>query len=379
MVIELRGVEFVNKGAELMLYAIIDQVSSSLPEVKFAMEVNARSPKSKLDELGIFEKARLVKKGMDLTFAYKLLPKKSRMQKRIVLDSEIDVVLDGSGFAFGDKWGAKKAGKRIADHIIQWKRQGKKTILLPQAFGPFTSSELQDKMKIILQNADLVAARDKVSLENLKKLGVGDSNLMLAPDFTNLISGELPDRLKEEQFDVAIIPNQKMLETSSEADNLAYPGFLREVIKLLQAQGRAPFFLIHEANDKTLADLILAQLEQKIPVVAESNPLIVKGIIGKCHAVITSRFHGLVSALSQGIPCLATGWSHKYEMLLEDYKYQAGLCSLGENENYYLEKITLILDPGHRERNISNLQEQAALQKKLSKKMWGKVFDTLKA
>ena len=35
--------------------------------------------------------------------------------------------------------------------------------------------------------------------------------------------------------------------------------------------------------------------------------------------MISSRYHGLINALYQSVPVIATGWSHKYETLLNEY------------------------------------------------------------
>jgi polysaccharide pyruvyl transferase WcaK-like protein len=40
-----------------------------------------------------------------------------------------------------------------------------------------------------------------------------------------------------------------------------------------------------------------------------------KAILGGCDAIVSSRYHSLVAALSMGVPCLAVGWHHKYHEL----------------------------------------------------------------
>ncbi|WBL44325.1 polysaccharide pyruvyl transferase family protein [Algoriphagus halophytocola] len=378
MIIELRGVEFVNKGAELMLHAIIEELKQRIPEVEFAMEAGSRTPKEKLASNGILMKTNFKKFGFNLSPILNILPKPLLRSKNMVADQEITAVLDGSGFAFGDKWGAKKAGERSANHIRNWKAEGKKVILLPQAFGPFTSQDLVEKMQVILNQADLIFARDEKSLSYLNGLTSNSINLRLAPDFTNLLHPGHSLNNGSYQNRIAIIPNQKMLETDKEDQNHLYPSYLEAVVSILQNRGESPFFLIHESRkDGQISDLVNSKLGNRIDVIREDDPLKVKGIIGASKAVVTSRFHGLVSALSQCVPSLSTGWSHKYQELLKDYDYQEGLCEVSVDENYLESKINLILDPAKREEIIAKLQSNTLIQKERTKEMWYEVTSVL--
>jgi colanic acid/amylovoran biosynthesis protein len=61
----------------------------------------------------------------------------------------------------------------------------------------------------------------------------------------------------------------------------------------------------------------------------------IKSLIANCDLVVGSRFHALVAALSQGIPAMALGWSHKYLELLRPFgleKYVVGIEAL-DTEN----------------------------------------------
>ncbi|MFC4872852.1 polysaccharide pyruvyl transferase family protein [Negadavirga shengliensis] len=381
MIVELRGVGFVNKGAELMLYSMVEILKTYDQETIFVMEVNSTSPLRKIWSMGIKAKTNLKFKNINLNRFFKLLPNGLKHNLGWVSEEEVQVVLDASGFAFGDKWGAAKAGTRLANHLAIWKSKGKKVILLPQAFGPFTKPDLIQKMKFILNQADLVYARDKVSFDFLNQLRIekGTENIFLAPDFTNLTAPIFPENKQKYSDSLAIIPNQKMMDTSDESFNKSYPDFLKVMVELALQKGQKAFFLIHESEkDKAIAEMVNEKLDKPIPIIEEENPLLVKGIIGSCFAVITSRFHGLVSALSQSVPCLATGWSHKYEMLFEDYKFSEGLCQLQRDKAYYEEKINLIIEIDSRKKISQLLTIESAKQKKLSDQMWQRVFQKMK-
>jgi len=380
MYIELRGVEFVNKGAELMLHAIIRYLRKELPTVEFVMETNHRSPREKLAELGIYQKVKFQKKGINLSLLFELLPKSFLRKRNLVLSKEIHAILDASGFAYGDKWGAKKAAERSGNFVASWRRQGKKIILLPQAFGPFTSKALKDQMRKILLNSDLIFARDKQSLAYLKDIEPSLDSVKLAPDFTNLTEVETDSLAASHARQTVIIPNQKMLETDDDDLNNNYLNFIKALVNQLLKLGESPVFLIHESQkDGALAAEINQSLPNPIPILKEEDPLQVKAIIGASRSVITSRFHGLVSALSQAVPCLCTGWSHKYLQLMKDYDYENGLCEVSLDTGYIQKKLDLILDPKERERTQLKLQLNAQIQKERAREMWSQVLEVLKS
>ncbi|WP_442589252.1 polysaccharide pyruvyl transferase family protein [Pedobacter sp. AW31-3R] len=378
MIIELRGVEFHNKGAELMLHAIIEKIKSKFPDVIFVMEKTPSAPRNKQQEFGIFTKTNFKLYKFPLKYVFALVPQSMRRSNYFINESEIDVVIDGSGFAFGDQWGAWKAGYRLADHIIKWKKSGKKVIMMPQALGPFTEQKLVSKMRTIIEYSDLIFARDRISFQYMLELNPNAKNIKLRPDFTNLIKGSIPSSFDPKTCEVAIIPNNKMIETASEEAGLAYVSMLKKMVEMIQDKGYKPFFLIHEGKkDLALAVNTNNSIEKKVPVVIEDNPLHVKGIIGSSKAVITSRFHGLVSCLAQAVPCLATGWSHKYEMLLEDYGYAEALVDVSSNDTILLQKLDSILDDSSRITIIEKLKKNSIEQKKLSESTWEEIFTLL--
>lgn len=369
MLIELRGVEFVNKGAELMLHAIMEKVKENIPDANFVMEPILRAPAEKLNKHNIY-----VKKGAKANF----IPGFVRRMLKFAVDKEIDVVLDASGFAFGDQWGAKYADKRIGSKIGAWRKDGKKIILLPQAFGPFNDNALKAVMNKIIANADLIFAREKKSFEYLKKISEKD-NIVLAPDFTNLLKGKVPENYDATNKNVAIIPNYKMIDKKGGEGEL-YIDFLRRAIEKTQALGLKPFFLIHEGKrDIDITDKVNLLLHQPLEVIINFDPLVIKGIISTAFFIICSRFHGVVSALSQGVPCISTSWSHKYEMLHKEYDFEEGLLKNIDDPNEIEEKITKLADPETNKKLSEKLLIHSTLHKERSAEMWQKVFRIIKS
>lgn len=376
MIIEIRKAGFVNKGAELMLHGVMQKVQERYPEATLVMAPShngGNQPFHKLTQLGFYPKAWLWRYGIQWGDFAGYLPKKLREMYGLVLDKEVDVVLDAAGFSYSDQWGVGSS-KDLARSSKRWKKRGTKVILLPQALGPYQKAEIKPWVKQWAENVDLIFAREPDSYKHLTEL-VGEQNkIKLFPDFTNLVKGTLPTNYDASNKRIALVPNYRMVDKTSKEESEAYLPFMIRCAKYLVEQGAQPFVLVHEgANDQMMAEKI-SEAVGGIPIVKETDPLHIKGILGTCDATIGSRFHGLVSALSQGVPSLATGWSHKYIRLFEDYDFKEGCVSVLESDAELHKKIDLLLNPDSVGQLKQQLSEKSEQLKKLSEEMWKLVF-----
>ena len=372
------GTNFFNKGAELMTHAVKQQVqewdqnntvSADLRNGTFEQRRQAG-----INHLAYVQKQKTREKIP--IFLANRLPKSIRRKYGIKLEPEIDAILDASGFAYGDQCGSGRS-ERTANLYSQWKKRGKKIILLPQAFGPFDNEIVKKAFIKLAAEVDLIYARDEISYQYISQLPIPMERVKIAPDFTNLVKGVEPEYIKDLTGKPCVIPNRKMLDRTSPEVSNTYLPFLSASINHLLDQGLEPFILVHEEKDLELCKQLQAQAGRKVPVITEENPLYLKGILGKCHLVVGSRFHGLVSALSQGTPCLGTGWSHKYQMLFESYGCTDLVVDFNNNLEDNLKKIDLIIHEPTRSRIVESITQAATHQKELSQKMWEQVRNLL--
>jgi len=374
MIIEIRKAGFVNKGAELMLHAALQKLRTRYPDATFVMAPTpkkAEQPFRNLVQLGFYPKAWLWRYGIQWGTLANFAPRPLREMYGVVLDKEVDVVIDAAGFAYSDQWGEDPCAE-LAQSTKRWHKNGTRVILMPQALGPFKSEKNRAAMKTVVDNVDLIFPRERVSYEHLTELVGEQAKIKQSPDFTNLITGVLPQGFDTEQNRFCIVPNCRMLDKTDQKTRDAYLPFLISCTRYLLEKGAKPFVLVHEGkDDQRLADELSAAVGG-IPIVKESGALEIKGILGACSGTLGSRFHGLVSALSQGVPALATGWSHKYQMLFEDYGFPEGLVQVTTDEAEIKRKIDLVTDDAARIQAL--IQTRTAQLKQQSEQMWQQVF-----
>jgi colanic acid/amylovoran biosynthesis protein len=225
MLIEVTGVFTNNKGAELMLAAVQEHFAQLGPRVQLAVAPQFGSFDERA-KYGLRTKLPVGRVGRSLLAAW-LMPASFRSSYGLASERDIDMVLDASGFAFGDQLGPERT-ERFAVDVARWKRRGKRIVLLPQALGPFTAQRLRSAFVEIMRSVDLVFARDISSLANVEELGVAREKLKLAPDFTNLVQGRTPERPATTGPLALIVPNHRMIEKAAPELGTAYVPTLAE-------------------------------------------------------------------------------------------------------------------------------------------------------
>ncbi|MDO6426509.1 polysaccharide pyruvyl transferase family protein [Thalassotalea sp. 1_MG-2023] len=381
MFIEIKGVQFVNKGAELMLASVVERVKQYWPEAEIVLEGNPFSPYKSRAMLGAFQKLSLRKNVLDLNFIAYYLPNFIRNYLKkwgVVTEADIDVVLDAAGFAYGDQWGALKI-KHLGGELKRYKKNGCKYIFLPQALGPFTRSEDIKVLKNHLPKAALICAREQQSYDNIRDI-IGDaSNLIQYPDFTNAVKGVVPDYWQDGDTKVCFIPNSNMIgdKNQNESWKKNYLDIMKLLMEKTQELGLVPVLLNHEGDgDRDICEKLNSFFDNKLEVIEESDPLKVKGIIGASKAIVCSRFHGCVSALSQSIPNLGTSWSHKYEQLFNEYIVPELLI----NPNSSKDDLERLLDDviNNNTEYLANINSSAKKFKAITEDMWLTVCSKIK-
>jgi colanic acid/amylovoran biosynthesis protein len=75
--------------------------------------------------------------------------------------------------------------------------------------------------------------------------------------------------------------------------------------------------LFHQTKDVRC----LREPLQRLGIVTtfHDDPRVAKAELARAWLVVSSRYHGMLGALTSGTPCVVLGWSHKYVGLLRFY------------------------------------------------------------
>lgn len=378
MKILLSGVDTNNKGAELMLYAILQEVERKFPKAtvfiphdKIKQGISYISTNLDFREIPY----RKFETKYHLSALYWLFHIPYRLMPHIKAIGKIDYYIDGSGFRFSDQFDLTENHVRLLNlQLGAYREKGARIIYLPQAFGPFEKPNTKNVMKVINKHVSLLMPREKVSYQYIVESGLIDkSRVKMFTDFTSLVDGVFPKRFDYLRNGVCIIPNLQMINKGAISMD-EYQAMLRTIMSLCVKSGRKVYLLNHEGikDEKLCLDLKM-ELSDQIDVVTGLNALEVKGLIASSYLVISSRFHGVASALNSCVPCLATSWSHKYKELFNDYTMTDCILPL-DNTEKSLGMIYEFLNEEKNQRVRNILLQRLPAIKNETRCMWESVW-----
>lgn len=369
------GVGFVNKGAELMLLSIISQIRENLSDCQIVLRPNVYYSQRNFCQnnhiLPLKIRPSIIAKLKNAI--YKIVGRQKFIDARC-----ITTLLDAGGFQFGSQWDTLNANFEDKEKYYQsFTKKNRKIIFLPQAFGPFDSDYSIKYLQMVNKYADVFYVRDSVSEQFIMSLPLLQNDMFkIYPDFTCLYKPEHTAQQIIKSNLIAIIPNYNIGFRKDESTMVSYIDFLKQITQYLIDKGKNVVFLNHEGEDdaKILYE-VNNKLSQTIPVLTDLSANEVKWLIGSMSMVITARFHGAVSSLSQGIPTLCMSWNHKYEELLKDYNMPFDAILNTSDISMSIQTIEKALQ--HIKQYTPNKDTIQRLEN-LSIQMWREIFNRIK-
>ena len=331
MVIQIDKIYKQNKGSELMFIAILEEIKRKHPDAKIVWGRSGKIEFEDRAQLGLWQRFNFRKFGIPFYKIGNLFNIDISNYGLIYPNEKIDLVLDAGGFQFGDQWNHTFRDILSVDNYYRnLKKIGAKIVFLPQAFGPFEKKYSKQVINKVIKYSDLLIAREEASHQYLSEVSNHSNKIYCFPDFTNLVEGTVDNIIYNEvNKKVCVIPNRKMFTHTSHQESDNYFQFLADLVSQLKQSGKGVFLLNHEdKGDLQICRQLNEETKLNLPIYSGLSAKNLKGIIKVSSLVISGRFHGIASALSQGVPCLATSWSHKYPYLFKDYGILDGVLDI---------------------------------------------------
>lgn len=265
-----------------------------------------------------------------------MLFKKARLDLKSLINNEelshfqdADLIIDLSGDTLTEDYGPHVTYSHFLPIWLGLSFK-KPVFVCAQSIGPFKLTMMFSRR--MLNKVSRVTAREKITYEYLKNVGIRSNNLGLTSDMAfllkpaddksineilkkegvkldnNLVLGVTISDLVAKRFDRndqegSLITNvSKLLDRFTKEKN---------AVVLLLGHVTGPS---EAKNDRLVANKIRQEMDNKesaYVINGDYTPGELKGIISYCDIFMGSRMHSNIAALSSLVPTLAIGYSHK--------------------------------------------------------------------
>ncbi|MHC8608823.1 polysaccharide pyruvyl transferase family protein [Paenarthrobacter ureafaciens] len=231
---------------------------------------------------------------------------------------QYDVVVDiGGGDSFSDIYGLKRLTLMKQVHRI-CHRVGVPLIIGPQTIGPFDSSLARWMGRSMIRSSAMSIARDSKSAQYSTTIGAPVS--LTATDVVFAL-----DRPEiEDRNGVVVNVSGLLWDSSNHGDHSAYQNHVRRLVDGLLEGGREVTFVAHvldspsQDNDSRIIPNLEAIYGSDASYVIPRDLTHARHLLGSSEAVVGSRMHACLNALSVGTQAVAWAYSRKFAPLLGD-------------------------------------------------------------
>lgn len=340
----ITGGELFNKGAQAMTYITVNEIKLRFPNHKIYLlsEMDLARPLAEranyaFDFTGWYPvKFANAQHNLLLRLLCKLRNTTEYVEAMDIYQN-CDAMIDISGYALGSNWSVAN-NSRYLDHLEFAHAFNIPVYLMPQSFGPFDFGEahpgIDARCRKLLPTCKAILAREQEGYDALVN-AYGLTNVQLAPDLVlnnkgidlNHIFKTIPE-LKLPAIvpnSIAVIPNGRNLTVGNNAEVLE---LYRAAIDHGLEQGKTVYLLHHATSDAEICAQLKAffpEEERVIVLAQEFSCLEFNELVKQFDYLVASRFHSIVHAYKNGVPCITLGWAKKYEDLLGQFDQKAYL------------------------------------------------------
>ena len=332
----ITGGGMVNKGAQAMTLIAVHELRERFPDHRIYLYSPVDLADSSLDKskftfnfLGWYPLKFAHCQHNPVQRGIILLRSRSELLEAEAIYRNTDFIVDVSGYALGANWSDKICNDYL--DILEFAQAfGIPVYLMPQSFGPFDFGEerqaLNARIQRLLPTAKVIFAREQegydalvntYGLKNVRPahdLVLGNKGIDLANIFVSAPTFDLPE-IKPNS--VAVIPNSMNSSVSSQEAVLE---LYANAINTLLSHGKTVYLLSHSSMDSALCGELKEAFSSNGNVVLlaqDFSCLEFNALVKKFDYLIASRFHSIVHAFKNGVPCIALGWATKYHDLLK--------------------------------------------------------------
>lgn len=334
----ITGGELFNKGAQAMTFIAVDELHRRFPnhQLYLLSEMDMERPAeekacfnfefmgwyplkfAKCQTNTLLRLSCLIKNGAELKAAESIY-------------QNCEAMVDISGYALSSDWSDSTCNHYL-DHLEFAEAFHIPVYLMPQSFGPFNfgpeREDLDYRIRKLLPTAKMIFAREQEGYDALIKqydltnvhlandLVLSNKEVDLSRVFRTVPRIALPQILENS---VAVIPNNMNTIASSNEETVY---LYSEIIRTLLGLGKKVYLISHSTMDKDLCRTLKYSFRDDKMVILQEQEfscLEFNELVKQFQFLVASRFHAIVHAYKNSVPCVVLGWATKYHALLKQF------------------------------------------------------------